>query len=60
MSEQPGMLTSKQVAERCSVSVMTVSRWVRDGRIPALRFGKTIRFRPEDVDAFIEQARSAS
>jgi excisionase family DNA binding protein len=53
------MLTMKEVASLCSVSVMTVSRWAKTGRLPALRFGRTIRFRPEDVDRFLEDAEEA-
>ena len=35
-------MTTKQVANELEVSVATVCRWVRDGIIPAKRFGKRI------------------
>ena len=35
-------MTTKQVANELEVSTATVCRWVRDGIIPAKRFGKRI------------------
>ena len=35
-------MTTKQVANELEVSVATVCRWVRDGILPAKRFGKRI------------------
>jgi excisionase family DNA binding protein len=52
------LLTVEEVAEILSVS----SAWVYDHadrkrpRIPSVRLGKAVRFRPEDVRAFIEAA----
>jgi len=34
-----------------------VYRLVRQGKIPALKIGKSIRFDPEAVDAFLESVR---
>ncbi len=51
MSEN--LLDWDQVAERLG----TTPRWVREARyrgdLPFVRVGKLIRFRPEDIDAFI-------
>ncbi|WP_277627920.1 helix-turn-helix domain-containing protein [Arsenicicoccus dermatophilus] len=39
-------------AERLGVSDKTVRRLISEGKLPAYRIGaKTIRLRPEDVDA---------
>jgi excisionase family DNA binding protein len=61
MSDNNGiLLTAKQVAARLQVS----RAWVLDhaaGRcrpvIPSLKLGKSVRFRSEDVDAFLERCR---
>jgi excisionase family DNA binding protein len=38
------LLKPKEVAELLRVSVMTVRRMARDGRLPAIWVGKTARF----------------
>ena len=49
------LLTAREVAARLGVS----ERWVRDHatrrnpRIPAIKLGPLVRFRPPDVDEFI-------
>jgi len=44
-------LTSDVAADRLGVSVATLRRWVRDGRIRALRTpGGQFRFDPVDID----------
>jgi hypothetical protein len=51
------LLTPVQVARRLQVS----SAWVRDHatrkqpRIPVVKVGKLLRFRPEDIDRFIRE-----
>jgi excisionase family DNA binding protein len=58
-SENPesDLLTPGQVARRLQVS----SAWVRDHatrktpRLPAVKMGKLLRFRREDVDRFIRE-----
>jgi len=53
------LLNSKQVAELLGVS----ERWVRDHatrrspRIPVINLGSLVRFRPSDVNAFLERQR---
>lgn len=49
------LLTPQEVADRLSVSIA----WVRDHatrkqpRLPAVKLGKLLRFRIEDVEAFV-------
>lgn len=40
-----GLLTRTGIAALCNVSPRTIDRWVDDRRIPAIKIGRTIRFR---------------
>jgi excisionase family DNA binding protein len=58
MSEQPGaherLLTPDQVAERLSLSVLTVRAWLRSGKLPGAKpGGKVWRVREADLDEYI-------
>ena len=47
------MLTPQEVAERYNVSVESVWRWIRVGRLPAMRLTKrNYRIRSADLEAF--------
>jgi excisionase family DNA binding protein len=48
------LLTRKQLAEHLGVSTRTVDRWRRAGLLREFRQGGVVRFRPEDVQAFLE------
>ncbi len=48
-------MTPKEVATAMEVSPSTVVRWVRDGLLPAKRFGpRTIKIERTDIDKLIE------
>jgi excisionase family DNA binding protein len=49
-------LSVTDLANLFKVHVRTVQRWVREGRLPIFRIGKTLRFRLEDV---LERSQSA-
>ena len=54
-------MTTKQVANELEVSVATVCRWVRDGIIPAKRFGKRIIKIPcVEVERLLNQNQAAA
>ena len=42
-------LTAKDVADAYQVSIRTIMRMVADGRLKPTRFGRTLRFHPNDV-----------
>jgi excisionase family DNA binding protein len=52
----PRLLTVDDVAEILRVSPDSVYDYARDGRLASIRFGRSVRFRPEDVEAFITAA----
>jgi excisionase family DNA binding protein len=44
-----GLLTKFDVAERLKVAPRTVDSWMKKGRIPFLKIGKSCRYRWPDV-----------
>lgn len=49
----PADLTPKDVAALCRVTLDTVRRWTRSGRLPApYKIGRMIRWRQDDIDAW--------
>jgi predicted DNA-binding transcriptional regulator AlpA len=51
------LLTERQVAERLSVSLATLRRRRCEGRPPAfVKIGASVRYRTEDIDAFVESS----
>jgi excisionase family DNA binding protein len=55
------LLTTQQVAEKLQVPRATIYGWRTRGEGPVgFRVGRHIRFRPEDVDAWIEQQRASA
>lgn len=51
-ASKPRPMSIPAAAERLGVSDKTVRRLISEGKLPAYRIGaKTIRLRPEDVDA---------
>jgi excisionase family DNA binding protein len=53
------LLTTREVAERLSVSIFTVRHLANFGALPTVRFTETsrMRFRSEDVEGFLESRR---
>ena len=48
-------MTVHEVAEHLHLSPMTIYKWVEKGRIPVIRLGYCLRFRPTDIREFEEQ-----
>jgi excisionase family DNA binding protein len=49
------LLTDRKVAEKLSVSTRTVIDWRNSGKIPFIRIGRSIRYRPESIRALLEK-----
>lgn len=52
----PEFLTASEVAAKLRISRMTVTRWVRDGKLPAVRLGAVLRIPTEAVDRMLADA----
>jgi excisionase family DNA binding protein len=50
--EKPALVTEHEVAARYHVTIHSVRRWRREGRITFLKIGKQVLFRPRDLDEF--------
>lgn len=44
------LLTIKEVSETLKVAEATLRDWVQYRRIPFVRVGRLVRFRPEDIE----------
>jgi excisionase family DNA binding protein len=44
------------VAAYFEVNPVTIRRWARSGRLPARRIGPKLRFKKEDLEAFLRPA----
>jgi excisionase family DNA binding protein len=48
--------TPKQIADRLQVDVHTINRWIREGKLKAIRLGKQYRIPDSEIRAFIERS----
>jgi excisionase family DNA binding protein len=48
------LLTVDEVAERLGVAPRTLYRWFEQGRLGGVKVGRLVRFREEDIDAFLD------
>jgi excisionase family DNA binding protein len=55
-SETTALLSIDGVAERLNCSPRTVMRLADRGELSRVRIGKLVRFRPEQIEALIEQS----
>jgi excisionase family DNA binding protein len=58
----PQLLTSEEVAEILSVTTHTLAVWRCEGRyaLPYIKTGRLVRYRADDVMAFIESRTQQS
>jgi len=48
------LLTAARVAEILNVSLRTVRRLIKDGKLPIVHVGRSVRIRPEALEALID------
>jgi len=59
VSEQIRWMSTKEAAEHLGVTLRSLYRFIDEGALPAFKFGRVIRLKADDVDAFIESCRIA-
>lgn len=47
------LLKPQEAADRLTVSLSTLRRLIKDGRLPVVRVGHAIRIRPQDLEEFL-------
>jgi excisionase family DNA binding protein len=57
-TNDPVFLTTSQAAERYKVSVATIRRWSRLGKIPARKIGRKYHINTEALDAVLGRVAS--
>jgi excisionase family DNA binding protein len=50
-------LSTREAAHHLGITTRTLYRLIDSGQIPAYRFGRVIRLKTDEVDAFVESAR---
>ena len=50
-------LSTADAAKRLGITARTLYRFIDQGDIPAYRFGRVIRLKQDEVDAFIDSSR---
>jgi excisionase family DNA binding protein len=50
-------LSTAEAARRLGITARTLYRFIDEGQVPAYKFGRVIRLRESEVDAFIEASR---
>ena len=56
-ADREGLLRAVAVARLIGASRQTVYLLAREKMIPSVRWGRSVRFHPKDVEAFIETHR---
>ncbi|MFZ0059292.1 MAG: helix-turn-helix domain-containing protein [Acidimicrobiales bacterium] len=59
MAEGAVWMSTKQASAFLGVNLRTLYRFIDEGGLPAFKFGRVIRLRQRDVEAFVESARIA-
>ena len=57
MVETARWLSTKEAAGRLGVTLRSLYRFIDEGGLVAYKFGRVIRLKEDDVDAFIDSSR---
>jgi excisionase family DNA binding protein len=47
--------TAKDLSRAFKTAISTIYQWVHEGRIPHVKLGTCVRFRPQEVQVWLEQ-----
>ena len=50
-------MTARELAEYLGLSTATVLDWWERGEMPGFKLGRAVRFRPSEVEAWLEGSR---
>lgn len=56
-ADETEWLSTQEAARRLGITPRTLYRFIDHGDLPAYRFGRVIRLRAHEVEAFIESSR---
>lgn len=59
MAPEEHLLTEEEVAEMLSCTPSAVRKWRGEGKIAYVKLGALVRFKPEEVQAFIDRGLQA-
>ena len=59
-SEWQAFLTPQEVSDMLRVSVHTVRRWIKEGKLPAYKVGRGWRIRDVELDKWLIRHRPAA
>lgn len=57
VSPRPALMTAPEAADYLALSPHTVRIWAQQGKLPCVKLGASLRFRREDLDAYVESNR---
>ena len=57
--EQTKWLSTREAAGELGITTRTLYRLIDSGQVPAYKFGRVIRLKADEVDAFVERSRIA-
>ncbi|MFC1625801.1 helix-turn-helix domain-containing protein [Patescibacteria group bacterium] len=58
MDKDRQLLTPKEVAERLQLNLLTVYKYIRTKKLPAIILGRNYRISKEDLDMFISSNKT--
>lgn len=58
MAEQ--WLKAQEVAEQLGVNIRTIQRWVKEGKLVGYKIGRALKFRPSDIETYLELVKTGS
>jgi excisionase family DNA binding protein len=59
-SEEADLLTVAEVAEMLKLNIQTLRNWIDAGKLPAIRLGRRVRIKRQDLDAILEAGSSGT